>query len=410
MTQLFTLLPPQWISRYNRQDKIVELKNKSALWLGHFKELGPIKSLNLGFAGADQIEEMDLDVWDEFSLMRTRMKYRMTGGELPYRSCFGVGNLAGPAHWSYMWKGNELVKGTPEYDPNYEFIHVTSYDNAEHLPEDFFKNAEKRWGKGSRKWRIEIEGSGEALEGQVFWEFDHAKHVCRDEQGNPKDEIPKPHWERLVGIDYGQMAGHAALFMAIDDDKNLLIYDEAYIEDALVDDHVALIDQKLLEHALESEKAWHNSTPNEPGEWICDPSMRRKSDAKSRDDEAITIVGLYEEAFQILGRDVGLTPGSNDVDAGIDRVNFIFRYDRARVNPRCKNAIGQWMSYVYDQKTRKPKNGQKDHCCDTLRYICSRVWDLIVLEKEPVQETLVDRTIRQWKENKGSPFDLMGDL
>ena len=400
MREFFRLLPPQWIKHYNKADRVVELYNKSECILGHFSDITSILSLNLGFAGFDQLEQMDLEMWEEFSMMRVRMTQKLNGEDLGYRSCFGVGNPPGPAHWCYLWEANRLAQGTPLENKDYFTVNVTTMDNKDNLPEGYIERAKRNL--SDRKFRIHFLGSWEALEGQVFSEFSHKDH-CHDH-----DEIPKAHWQKFIAIDYGRTAGHSATFLAIDDDNNLLVYDEAYIEDALVEDHAGLIKNKLDQHKREIEMEYGKCGDEDhiPEIWYHDPSMVRRADQKGeRSGESITLVGLYLEALAIKGIEVGMIPANNEIDAGIDRVNFVLRHNRLRFNKRVKHHVAQISSYIYDEKTGKPRSRQKDHCCDTLRYAVSAIFDLIVFPVEEEKPTMVDRIIAQMRERNSSPFD-----
>jgi len=340
------------------------------------------------------------EMWEEFSMMRVRMTQKLNGEDLGYRSCFGVGNPPGPAHWCYLWEANRLAQGTPLENKDYFTVNVTTMDNKDNLPEGYIERAKRNL--SDRKFRIHFLGSWEALEGQVFSEFSHKDH-CLDH-----DEIPKAHWQKFIAIDYGRTAGHSATFLAVDDDNNLLIYDEAYIEDALVEDHAGLIKNKLDQHKREIEMEYGKCGDEDhiPEIWYHDPSMVRRADQKGeRSGESITLVGLYLEALAMKGIEVGMIPANNEIDAGIDRVNFVLRHNRLRFNKRAKHHVAQISSYIYDEKTGKPRSRQKDHCCDTLRYAVSAIFDLIVFPVEEEKPTMVDRIIAQMRERNSSPFD-----
>lgn len=396
MLELFTYLPEEWIKEYVKQDKIVRLKNKSEILLGHFsmENMHKIKSLNLGAALFDQMEEMDLAMWEEFSLNRIRMTRKLNGEPLGYQTCGGVGNAPGPAHWCYQWEANRIAKeqGSGKWDGDYFCVNTTTLENAQNLPPGYVERAERNF--TPKKFRINFLGSWEALEGQVFSEFDYKRHVV-------EDQVPHPDWDDACATDYGRTAGHAWMTMMITPERKLVVYNEAYVEDEIIETHVRLIIQRIRQDALAISEKWGRDDPMEgvPDLWWADPAMRRKADLNSKHEESpITLMGLYEEALALEGVDVSMMAANSEIDAGIDRVNYCFKHDLLTICRKCTNAIGQIGSYVYDPKTGKPKGRQKDHMCDVLRYLISMVYDLVVLpEKEREAPTVVEEIIRRMK-------------
>ena len=402
MREIFRIVPRKWIKKYVKSDRVLVLENGSELVLGHFDDLSPIVGINLGFAAFSQVEQMDLETWIEFQTNRVRMVQTLNGTPLLHNSCFCEGNPPGPAHWTYLWFANEdaRVTGDVGYDERYQLIHSKTIDNKKFLPADHFDNARKNL--SDRRYRIDIEGSPEGMEGQCFEELDQQRHFPRP------DIIPKPHWKKGIAIDYGRSKGNACAFLAIDCDSwpwKVVQFDEAYTDGGLVEDHVALIVQKLEQHRVERVKAGFPDVDlwqycHEFMHMVHDPAMVRLADGPSTRTGAknVTIVGLYQEAFRALGVPFGLRPADNDVDAGLDRCNFLFRHDQLAVNWRCVNTRHQAVSYIIDPRTGKPKDGQKDHQCDALRYGVAAFYIQLVQTKEPKKETVVDRVMRMARE------------
>lgn len=64
---------------------------------------------------------------------------------------------------------------------------------------------------------------------------------------------------------------------------------------------------------------------------------------------------------------------SKDIEAGIDRVQELFKQRRIHIHPSCKNLILELETYAYPEK--KPDQNEKetpikenDHAMDALRY------------------------------------------
>lgn len=402
MREIFRIIPRQWIRTYIKSDRVIVLENGSELVLGHFDDLSPIMGINLGFAAFSQIEQMDADTWIEFQTNRVRMVHKLNGESLEYTSCFGEGNPPGPAHWTYLWFANDRKREDADggYDDRYELIHSKTLDNKEFLPVDHFSNAKKNLSE--RRYRIDIEGSPEGIEGQCFDEYNPTVHDLRDEI------VPKAHWKKGFAIDYGRTSGNACSFLALDQDTwpwKLYHFDEAYLPGGLVEDHVTLIVQKMQQQLAERRKR-DGEAPSladyarEFTHQLHDPAMMRLADNASSQSRNITVVGLYQEAFGALGVPVGLRPADNDVDAGLDRVNFLYRHNQMFINWRCRHTREQSISYIMDPKTAKPKNGQVDHQCDTKRYAVGAFYLMLVEPAKPKHETVVDRILRLAREEQ----------
>jgi hypothetical protein len=372
LKDFFDLLPPKWITRYNRSEMIVELEGGTEIILAHFDDFKI--GANLGWVGIDQMEEVEIESFEKLQGRVRLVNLRGNGidgkpKQLDYRSVFGVGNTNGRSSWHYKrWEQNRLnYLAGEKFDPRF-WTHppLTVYDNPA-LPEDYVKNMKETMSE--RKFRIFGLGSWEALEGLILEDWDEEHCV------NNYNVIPATGWRKYVCIDHANASGiKAAVFLAVDDSWNTLIYDEIYGEEMQLEEFIRAIHEKLQWHELEMAEVEgrRGSGLEQITLWPCDPSMRRKTE----NDATLNITQAYQQEAARQGYSMPLYPAGADVDAGIDKINWLLKNNRKgredlpslRVNPRCKNWRATAGAYVYDERTGKPKENQDDHEVDATRY------------------------------------------
>jgi phage terminase large subunit len=372
MADFFEFCPPSFIKRFDKQDNVVEYVNGSLLYFVHFEKDIDYRSMNLGFAGFDQLEDCPEKVWDEISIHRLRRTHgRLQNNPIDFHSAFGVANPC--SNWvSQIWESNELLLESKDetqkekYDPDYLTIHSSMRDNAEFLPPDFILNAEKKYKNTPHKGKMYIDGLWGALEGSTYeWKPDLITE---------NNEIPLPHWKVKCGLDHGVSAPKAVCFVALEETGYrtvLHVYDELYEPNMGTDVFVGLIDERLQSHAFLRRM----ETQREPIEaWLCDPAMLQGFDFRGtgKKKEKITYLKLYQQYAQERNLPLTLIPGESDIISGIDKVNFLFRENLVKVSPKCINFIREHKNLVNDpDNDGKPKEGQADHLCTAFKYLVS---------------------------------------
>lgn len=372
LKDFFDLLPPKWIKRYNRSEMIVELDGGTEIILAHFDEFKI--GANLGWVAIDQMEEVTAE---SFERLQGRVRLTNLRGfdnegipkTLNYRSVFGVGNTNGRASWQYKrWEQNRLnFLKQEKFDPRF-WTHppLTLYDNPA-LPDDYVQNLKETL--SAKKFRIYGLGSWEALEGVILEDWEETSCV------NKVNIVPASYWRKYCCIDHANASGiKAAVWLAIDDAWNCLVYDELYGKEMQLEDFIKGVRAKLVQH--EREMAEWEGRRAEGIEnitlWPCDPSMYRKTE----DNATLNVMQSYGQEASRQRFSMPLYPAGNDIDAGIDKINWLLRNNQKdrqnlpymRVNPRCKNWRSIAGAWVYDEKTGKPKDGQDDHEMDATKY------------------------------------------
>lgn len=370
MADFFEFCPPSLIAHHDKQDGYVDLKNGSRLYFVHFEIQNDFRSMNLGFAAFDQIEDIPEKVWEEISIHRLRRtEGRLENNPITFHSAFGVANPC--SNWvSQLWQANELLLESKDeeqkklYDPDYEVIHSSVRDNAKFLPPDFIPNMEKKYAKTPIKAKMFMDGLWGALEGSTYnWTDDLILN---------ENKIPSPEQDIILGFDHGESAPKAIIFVALTKLPNgrtkLLVYDELYERKLGKAAFVKLLDSKLQWHAIQRNLPFLRERILRVAH---DPSF-----AQARDYDAnrkkISILDEYNNHVIELGFALPFVPGKNAIEIGIDRVNELFDNELVEVNPKCVNFIREHKGLVNDpDKDGKPKDGQDDHLCDAFKYVVS---------------------------------------
>jgi len=210
-------------------------------------------------------------------------------------------------------------------DPDFKSFHFTTYDNP-HIPPDEIDKAREQLGED--RFAQEHMADFRKVQGLVYKDFDRFRHVT--------DELPDTRVERIEGIDFGFTNPAAILTIDKDADSNYWVTAEWYKTQKTT--------PEIIEHAR-SEKP--NAVYPDPAEPDRIEEMRR--------------AGL------------NIREVSKDIEAGIAKVQELFRSDRIRIHSSCVNLISELESYSYPDK--KPEHNEaetpikeNDHACDALRY------------------------------------------
>lgn len=240
------------------------------------------------------------------------------------------------------------------------------------------------------------DGDWDAMVGQFFEQWSHAKHVVRS------FPIPKE-WPKYCGIDYGFAAPYAAVWLAVDNDSRLWVYREIYATNIQAQDQARLI--------LEAE-----TNAGEPEVIrVADPSMW------GHRGTPLTIADIYGQ------EGCGLIQADNDRINGWSRVHH-FLND----GPACEmhREMG-WtlcpMLHVFEDKCPmfietipalprsplKPDDAEtknvEDHIADALRYVIMSVGTYarpVIYDDEPkIRQGMPEEMVAVPQENNQSPFE-----
>ncbi len=378
--EIIRWFPKSWIKRIWVKDGKMELINGTRYHFAHLGGVEHLQSLNLSVVGIDQMEQVPKDVWDCLSLDRIRRKaykrFRADGKTLivpqfdkktgdcistdpeeietivPYHTAFGVCN---PRHATWLketFKDNEEYQYSDEmavlekYDPEFKYIHITVRENTHNLPGAYIDRQQKN--KSAREFLRDVEGSWDAWEGKVFT-------GCERSVIAPHNLIPHPANDIYIGIDHGgtgedktmRTGVSAVTFISYQHRAGqqpiVTIFDELYLSASTIENTVAEIDRKL--------KYWHTAQlehyPSQvyglPGDgrlkiksWRCDPAMNRMVEEKP-----YTQIQRYKYFADLRDMKMVLLPGDNDEQAGVEKVDWMFRKGVMKICPKCTNTSNE---------------------------------------------------------------------
>lgn len=313
------------IKKYYKSDKMVELINGSLILFRTLDDESKLRSLELGWFFIDEIVTVQEPV---FKQLKKRLRLNV-----PQQRGFGATNPAHPNHWVYR----HFAKGETD---NTEIVYTSSYDNP-FLPKDYIKDLESI--KDPDEFERFVQGKWIHFEGLIYKEFQRSSHLL------PSDWEPKfNQWEFYRSIDFGYINPFVCLFITVDKDNCIYVFDEHYGSEVMIEQHFQAINNKYT-------KQYFHKTYYDPSDPESAEKLRR--------------LGLK-----------GLSPANHDVAPGIQHVKeFLSIYHKKpllKIHPRCVNLINEFESYCWDKDKRLEYSGDykeqpkkdNDHCLDALRY------------------------------------------
>lgn len=332
------------IVNHHRTDRRITLINGSTIIygaLGDASDVERIKSLEIGAFAIDEASET---TEGNYQMLKSRLRWRLPNGEFP--PFFGL--LA--SNPEPGWVKNTFV--TPEKMgcplPNHIFIQALPCDNP-HLPPSYLDDLRE---SNPAHWVTKyLEGSWDALKGQIFDGFDSDKSIVEP------FEIPES-WMRFRTLDHGQNNPTACYWCAVDTDGNIFIYRE-YYSPGVVSKHckaiIKLSGDEEYEYTVLPHDLW-NKTKEKDG-------------------------NLWSNYNEYCEHGIYGIRANNEVNAGLNRVNEFFFADPKRIHPitgeegsprlfifsDCRNLILEIPDYIWKEGEDKPVK-VNDHGCDAIRY------------------------------------------
>lgn len=347
---------------HNQTKKEIILINGSLIMyggLGGKEDQDRIKSLEIGHFEVDEASETNYDV---NMMLKARLRWQLPDGSYP--KYFGLYASNPEPGWVKDTFVTPQGMGSPL--PEHIFVQALLKDNP-WLPDGYIDDLRR---DNPADW-VEryVDGSWEAMEGQIWKEFSYDTHVFPNSK-YPDLIIPtindvKDRY-KFAALDHGQANPTCLLAFYVDEDENIFVTDE-YYNKAIVSLHCTNIRAKFRIEDFD--------------DIVADPSMWGKT--KEKDGDPWSNADEYEE------RGISLRQANNDVAAGINRVSeyFVISPDRPHpliegmvgsprifISARCHNLIKEIADYVWARKMSEMLNAKEeprklnDHACDTLRY------------------------------------------
>ncbi len=260
------------------------------------------------------------------------------------------------------WISMTPVEGmTWLYDIIYEPVVVSQTDDSmdvvivdmtenPHLDVDYVEEFLKGLSDDQRVARKE--GNFVQVGGLIYKDFTEDNLV--DPFIPPKSQL----W--LAAMDHGYTNPTAWLWMAVDREGRIFVFDEYYETGKLVSEHAVKV-KEINKH--------HGRIPEY---YVGDPSIRNTD----------PITGTSVQ-LEYLENEVPIVLGNNDQKAGLDRVSKLLKENKLFIARNCFNLIHEmkrlrWATYANrkinrERNAKETQNKKNDHACDALRYgIASR--------------------------------------
>jgi PBSX family phage terminase large subunit len=349
MKTFVEMLPKELLVELRVADAEVHILSKAGKAVVYFvglDEPGKLDSLNLsGFA----IDEASQTSEEAFLKLQGRLRNKKG-----LRKGLMVGNPKGRDHVYRYFVSKATVK--PDKRHMYAMIVAPSTENV-HLPDGYIEGMLSTYSK--ERIQRDIMGSFDSFEGMIYNDFSRQTHVVEPY------EIPKE-WTRVIGLDHGFTNPAAAIFGAVDNDGNLVIYDEFYEREWLIEDIV----KKGIVPKVGTDKI--------SGIYI-DPSTKAK-----RNQANGRVYSDFSTYVENLPDNLPLLSANNEVSTGIDRVKTFLKVDPKTKRPRltifstCRNLLEEigeyrWAELSASQEGNKNQKEEprkyNDHAMDALRYL-----------------------------------------
>ena len=360
--QYLQLFPPELCGyRFLKADREAIYENGSGIHFRAFDKDHKILSNEYDSAAFCQAEEIP----EQLFLMSLG---RLSGSRMPVNMVLCEGNPANT--WpKKRYRDRFAMKKLPKETL---FLEVPTFENEKNLPKDYIQRLLAEYPK---QWIDRyVYGGWDSIDEMVFNEYRPSKHNIVG------FEIPK-FWNIIVGFDHGVKNPSAILFIAVDTDGRLYIFDEFY-GTAGVEEYGAI----TRRHGKRTV--------------VIDSSTK----AKDRDGGS-----LFDDLIK-LG--VIAIPANKDKMANIELINMLFRQDRLFIFTSCENTIRDFSNYRWkklalgaDKNLPEEVVKRDDHACDSAMYAIRYLKDTKSIEPNKLTEdkTMLYKVIRSKRSGNDGP-------
>lgn len=321
--------PRQVISKKNESDLSIHLKNGSIIEFKGADNPDSLRGVKLNGVIMDEYAFTKPFVWEEI----IQPMIRETEG-------WGV-FISTPRGFNHFYDMCEFAKK----DPEWEYFHFTAYDNPYFSAREIEKAKENT---SKEKFAQEYMADFTKNAGLVFSEFDLGLHTIELSQ-------PKPDWVKYRSIDFGYTNPTAVLWIGVDKDDNIFVYDELYRNGLYTSELAHLIHAKSADYY----------------------TMTYGDSAAAQSIKDISEHGIYVQP-------ISKTTGSSKEDyvqAGIEKVKQYLKTNangqpKLFIAKHCQNLIDEFLSYEWEVlkqeqegERNNPEKPRKvnDHALDALR-------------------------------------------
>jgi PBSX family phage terminase large subunit len=314
LREFLNIVPSEIIKSYNKTEQHFIFRNGSEVIFRSFDDPNKLKSLNLGFAG---IEEMTDTTEEIFKMLRTRMRQKNMPGCI-----FGATNPGTFGNWVYKYFIDNPIA-------NSEVIYSISADN-DYLPTEYLNDLRTMKDTNPEYYERMVMGKWGSLEGMIY-NLPMAQRI-KPEQLPDKRKIHR--W--IAGLDFGFEHPTSLNIFGIRE-NTYYQYDEIYQRKLTSSDIIAIVKNKMQEYDIEII--------------YCDYSR--------------------PEIIEDLQRaQIPAEPCIKDVFDGIMHVKSMIGDKKLFISNDCFYTLREFDSYIWDAKNTIKEVPLKvnDDCMDSVRY------------------------------------------
>jgi hypothetical protein len=348
-------IPKEAIKKKNESELIIELINGSTIELK-----GADNEDSLRGAGLEGV------ILDEYAFIKPHIWQEVIQPMIVDSNGWAI-FISTPKGYNHFYELCEYAKKTDSWS----YFHFTSYDNP-HLPTEELDRAKRD--SSEDYFAQEFLADFTKHTGLVYKEFNRSKNIITLLQ-------PEQEWIKYISIDFGTTNPTAVLFIGVDREDNIYIYDEIYQSNLYTSQLANLIKGKSGNHYF---------------------TNRFGDSAAAQSIKDLTEQGLYITTVTKTNR----TSTEDWFKSGIEKVREKLKIQEATGKPKlfvashCQNTIREFEMYSWPDKKDETLNQKErpekanDHALDALRYF-------IMSYNIPTEEIYNEETWRPIDESIG---------
>ena len=353
MRTFFEVCPEEFIKSYNKTEHHVVFLNGSEIYFRELKDGAGLGSLNLGWFYIDEAEEVEESIFE-------RLKGRLSLNHIGRQCGWLTSNPPNEDHWIY--KQFEIND-----DEDFFTVHASTYENKQHLPEDYIRSLEKLPTSWRKKY---LEGQyGFTPDGVPFYQGYVEELHKRKQKFN--DKLPL-----LCGWDFGKH--HPAFVVTQWNNSIWAVLMEIMGSNITID---KFADQLVI-------PALNRNFPHANAIHFGDPAMHQQNDKSEFTSYQI----LQQKGIHVRSRQSEYRKRQEIIEKKLNTVTS--GIPSLQVDPSCR-IINDGFLGGYHYPARKPdqamsskfeqpfKDGFYEHLMNALEYVAVNVFDVIDHRPKP---------------------------
>jgi phage terminase large subunit len=330
---------------FNKAEKTIYWPNGSLTEFSYLKNTDDVytyQGREYDDIGIDEVTQHEEEV---VKVLRTSLR---TTNPAITPSMVLTGNPGGIGHG---WVKRLFIEKSflPDENPmDYGFVQAKVQDNRALLDAD--PGYIQRLQDLPEKWRkAYLNGDWDIFEGQFFSEFNRNVHVV-------DPFVIEPWYKKIIAIDYGFTAPSCVLFIAYDDQRNIIVYNELYrprmTYEQLAQEVLKLVDGKYIQLVVADPSIWaKEGTIGESGAEVMQRYFNPKGISLLKaDNERVIGWGQVREIMKTFPGPLNQTTS------------------RLKIFRSCENLVRTIPQALFDPKKPEDIELEEDHALDAARY------------------------------------------